>query len=71
MKSRKNLLIFRKLKEYFKEYIQREHDMKFLILTTHGQIQVEAEDFDDAVSQAYDDHTGYDNVMAIVKVDDN
>lgn len=41
--------------------------MKFLILTCYGSYEIEAEDFEDAVRQAYNNHTGYADVMAIVK----
>lgn len=43
--------------------------MKFLIITSHGVHEIEAEDFAAAADQAYDDHTGYKDVYAIVKVD--
>ena len=45
--------------------------MKFLILEKYGSRTIEAEDFDDAVQEAYDTHTGYKDVMAIVKCGDD
>ena len=42
--------------------------MKFLILTNYGSRIIEAEDFDDAVDNACDNHTGYDDVNAIIKL---
>lgn len=42
--------------------------MKFLIITRYGSYTVEAEDFQDAAEQAYDTHTKYSNVDAIVKL---
>ena len=43
--------------------------MKFLIITAHGVHEIEAEDFATAADQAYDDHTGYTDVYAIVKAE--
>ena len=43
--------------------------MKYLILTKYSQYQIEAEDFEDAVHQVYNHHTGYDDVMAIIKIE--
>lgn len=43
--------------------------MKFLIITAHGVHEIEAEDFAAAADQAYDDHTGYNDVYAIVKAE--
>lgn len=43
--------------------------MKFLIITEYDRRQIDAEDFEDAVSQAYNYHTGYDNVIAIIKIE--
>ena len=43
--------------------------MKYLIIATWGQRIIEAEDLEDAVRKAYEDHTGYDNVQAIIKID--
>lgn len=42
--------------------------MKFLIISRNGSKIIEAEDFEKAVYQACDDHTGYDYVWAIVKL---
>lgn len=42
--------------------------MKFIIITTYGSYIVEAEDFAQAVDNACDDHTGYRDVQAIVKM---
>lgn len=44
--------------------------MKFLIITTYGSRIIEAEDFDEAAESAYDNHTGYRDVEAIVKLPD-
>ena len=43
--------------------------MKFLIIEKYGGYTVDAEDFEEAVSNAYDNHTGYKNVYAIVKIE--
>ena len=45
--------------------------MKFLIITRFGSTIIEADDFDKAVDNAYDDHTGYRDVKAIVKLPDD
>lgn len=42
--------------------------MKFIIITTYGSYIVEAEDFAQAADNAYDGHTGYRDVQAIVKM---
>ena len=42
--------------------------MKYIIITKYGSYTVEAEDFEQAVEEACDDHTGYRDVQAIVKV---
>lgn len=42
--------------------------MKFLIITCYGSYIIEAEDFQDAAERAYDTHTKYNNVEAIVKL---
>lgn len=44
--------------------------MKFLILTTYGVREIEAEDFLEATDMACDDHTKYDHVLAIVKAEE-
>lgn len=44
--------------------------MRFLILTTYGIRETEAEDFETAADDAYDTHTGYKNVLAIVKAEE-
>ena len=44
--------------------------MKFLILTKYGSREIEAEDFDEAVSESYDNHIGWNHIMAIVKAED-
>jgi len=43
--------------------------MRYLVITKFGQYQIEADDFDDAVQQAYDNHTGYRDVVAIIKIE--
>lgn len=45
--------------------------MTFLIIRDIGTRIVEADDFVDAVKQAYDDHLGYEMVQAIVKLPDS
>lgn len=42
--------------------------MKFIIITTNGTRIIEADDFDEATDEAYDSHTGYRDVQAIVKI---
>ena len=42
--------------------------MKFLILSSYGSHIIEAEDFSEAASVAYDYNAGYDNVNAIIKL---
>ena len=44
--------------------------MKFIIITNYGSRIIEAEDFAQAADETYDDHTGYRDVQAIVKVPD-
>ena len=44
--------------------------MKFLILTCYGSYIIEADDFLDATERAYKNSTGYDHVMAIVKMEE-
>lgn len=44
--------------------------MTFLILTKFGEYKIEAEDFEEAVQTCYDTHRGYDDVMAIVKAEE-
>ena len=43
---------------------------KFLIITTYGKRIIECEDFYKAVEEAYDDHTGYEDVVAIILISD-
>ena len=45
--------------------------MKFLIIEKYGGYTVDAEDFEEAVGEAYDNHTGYKNVYAIVKIEED
>ena len=44
--------------------------MKFLILSKYCSYFIEAEDFEEAVREAWDQHSGYEYVMAIVKVEE-
>ena len=44
--------------------------MNFLITTIHGTRIVEAEDWDRALEEAYDDHTGYRDVISITKIEE-
>lgn len=43
--------------------------MQYLVITKFGQYQIDADDFDDAVQQAYDNNTGYRDVVAIIKIE--
>lgn len=43
--------------------------MEFLILTTYGQYIIEADDFQQAADHCYDNHTGYDDVQGIIKLE--
>ena len=45
--------------------------MKFLILAKYGTYSIEAEDIAQAADIAYDSHTAYNDVLAIVVSDDN
>lgn len=40
---------------------------RFLIITEFGIRECEVDDFEGAVQEAYNDHTGYDHVFAIVR----
>ena len=40
--------------------------MKFVILTTFGSLIVEAEDIEEAVKEAYNNNTGYRDVLGVV-----
>ena len=44
--------------------------MKFLIITTYGQYTISAEDMGAALDEVYDNHTGYKNIQAIVRIDE-
>lgn len=44
--------------------------MKFMIITTYGTNIIESEDLSTAVDEAYDNHTGYDDVVGVIKVDE-
>ena len=44
---------------------------KFLIITKYGIRECEAEDFEDALHQAYDNHTKYNDVFAIVRASES
>lgn len=43
--------------------------MQYLVITKFGQYQIDADDFDDAVQQAYDTNIGYRDVVAIIKIE--
>ncbi len=45
--------------------------MKFILLTKYGVRLVEVEDIEEAIKTAYDNNTGYDNVLGIVVAEDN
>mgnify|MGYP003313085329 CR=1 FL=1 len=42
---------------------------KFLIIEKDGQYVVEAEDLEDAVQETYNNHTGYRDVQAVVRLE--
>lgn len=44
--------------------------MNFLIATIYGTRIVEAEDWDGALEEAYDTHTGYRDVISITKIEE-
>ena len=43
----------------------------FLIITKYGRYIIEAENMGEAVDMAYDTHTGYRDVQAIVCIDED
>lgn len=43
--------------------------MKFMIITTNGTYFTESEDFESVANEIYDNHTGYDNIVGIIKID--
>lgn len=45
--------------------------MEFLIITKFGRYKVEAEDIEEAVQKAYDNHCGYSNIQAVVRIDED
>lgn len=40
---------------------------KFIVITNYGSYIIEATDFEDAFSEACDNHSGYSDVLAIVR----
>ena len=44
--------------------------MRFIIMTKNMSCTVEAEDFEEAVALAYDNHTKYNDVYGIVRIPD-
>ena len=44
--------------------------MRFLILTTWGVSEIEADDFEEAACDVYDPQTGHRDVLAIVKAEE-
>ena len=44
-------------------------NMKYFIITKYSQYQIEAKDFEDAFDQAYRHHAGYDDLIAIIKIE--
>ena len=45
--------------------------MKFVIITDNGQYTTDAEDMEAALESAWNNHTGYDDIQAIVRVDED
>ena len=45
--------------------------MKFMIIWESWQRIIEANDFEDAFNQAYDNHTGYSHLVAIIKIEES
>ena len=43
--------------------------MKFLIIEKYGPYTVEAEDLEAAVQQAWNNHTGYDDVYGVGRIE--
>lgn len=43
--------------------------MKFMIVTTNGTYFKESEDFESVANEVYDHHTGYDDIVGIIKVE--
>lgn len=44
-------------------------NMKYLIITKYSQYQIEAKNFEDAFNQAYHHNRGYDDLIAIIKIE--
>ena len=44
---------------------------EFLIITKYGRYIIKAIDIAEAIYQAYDNHTGYSNIQAIVCIDED
>ena len=44
--------------------------MKFIVLTDYSSRIVEAEDIEDAITDSYDNHCGYDHIKAVVRIDE-
>ena len=42
--------------------------MKYIIIREYGENIIEAEDIENAVYASYDTHTGYDDIVAIVRI---
>lgn len=42
--------------------------IKFIIISKYDTIIVEAEDWEDAFNKAYNNHTRYDDLIAIVRI---
>lgn len=56
-------------REYNKYNENNKNKNKYLIITKYGQYQIEGTDFENAVFQTYNDNTGYEDVMAIIKIE--
>ena len=42
--------------------------MKFVVITYFTTYIIEADDFGDAVEKCYDNHSGFVNILAIVRI---
>ena len=42
--------------------------MKFIIITTYDSYVIEADDFEDALSDAYNNHYGYNHINGIIRI---
>lgn len=56
-------------REYNKYSENNKNKDKYLVITKYGQYQIEGTDFENAVFQTYNNNTGYEDVMAIIKIE--